>query len=338
MGEHPSREWCQTFSHPDVAKTPVHQAAQQGSFYCLQMFLRKCPSCIIKRDGYRQTPGNIARKNQQLECFKLIVSEQFRYHKLCGFTLASYSKIMQWCYRAKERVQYYKNDINHNILLLSSELGHSSKTFLGNSMLVDGYGFKSKSKGSLNYEPRISNETKPNQVRQAKQTRPAVYSSKKDSAQSSMNTAKNAINTAKNMIMAGDAGKRRSTSANEDGVFVTDTSERKHTKVHQQDQMSTTSNVTLPSIHSGGQIKRSNSLSTQLSVRFPEIRKAPPDVDSLVYSATGMKSRQLAVKSLNLSRAFHEKSWNKTLNMALLHTSRALEGETPQLQETNDTT
>ena len=172
MGEFCCRQWCAQQSHPGVFKTPIHQAAHMGSFQCLKMFVRHSPSSVIARDGESKTPGNYASKNKNIACWKLLIASQFVYARIGGFSLATHARIMKWCHKAKQRVEYFRgggggipiassssstnaptsfntttddmdplNSYNSHLLLLHSALGResTSNTFLGNEIVVSGF-------------------------------------------------------------------------------------------------------------------------------------------------------------------------------------------------------
>ena len=178
MGEFCCRQWCARQSHPGVFKTPIHQAAQMGSFQCLKMFVRHSPSSVIARDGDNKTPSNYASKHKKITCWKLLIATQFVHARIGGFSLATHARIMKWCHKAKQRVEYFRgcsgvvhiiastnargeleskrsssmmtDDIdalrnsfsnNSHLLLLHSTLGRNStsNTFLGNEIVVSGF-------------------------------------------------------------------------------------------------------------------------------------------------------------------------------------------------------
>ncbi|XP_057298439.1 protein ANKUB1-like isoform X2 [Hydractinia symbiolongicarpus] len=134
VGEHPSRQWCVRQSHPEVHKTAVHQAAEQGSLDCLQLFLRHSPASVIKQDGYKLTPSNLASLHRKMECWKLLISSQFMYYKIRGIRLTVYARIMQWCYKARERIMCFKGQP----LFLQSNLKNPNRVVLGNALTVNG--------------------------------------------------------------------------------------------------------------------------------------------------------------------------------------------------------
>lgn len=143
VGEFCSRQWCSKQSHPGVFKTPIHQAAHKGSFQCLKMFVRHSPSALVVRDGSGKTPSNYSALGKNTACWKLLIASQFIHSRIAGFSLATHARIMDWCYKAKERVEYFRNGedpIKHSILLRSTlGKGTISSTFVGNEIVVDGF-------------------------------------------------------------------------------------------------------------------------------------------------------------------------------------------------------
>lgn len=139
VGEHPIREWCNRDIHFDHLKTPVHQAAQNGSLVCLRQFVHHNYACILVKDGNGLTPCNIARRFKQTECFKLLIAEQFRSRSMDGLTITLYAKIKKWSERAKDRALVFHKH-NPSPLLLAMEKRTYRKAAVGQKVYVDGYG------------------------------------------------------------------------------------------------------------------------------------------------------------------------------------------------------
>ena len=148
VGEHPARSWCKnTLSHPLSLQTPTHAAAQNGRITCLRLFIHHNPACILSKDGYGSTPTGAARKYSQKECFKLLVTEQFRAQKYGGLTLSMYAKVRKWCDRARDRVAYYRMDPNFPVLLATADkTGHSA--VVGSPIQMNGFGNNIQSSAS----------------------------------------------------------------------------------------------------------------------------------------------------------------------------------------------
>lgn len=139
VGTHPVREWCNKDGHPDHMKTPVHEAAQQGSLNCLQKFVHHNYACILAKDGHGLTPCNLARRYQRTECFKLLIAEQFRTRSMSGLTIGIYARVRKWCERARDRaVMFHKH--SPNPLLLAMEHRTSRNAVVGQKVQIDGFG------------------------------------------------------------------------------------------------------------------------------------------------------------------------------------------------------
>lgn len=139
VGQHPVREWCNKDVHPDHLKTPVHEAAQQGSLNCLQKFVHHNYACILVKDINGLTPCNIARRYNQTECFKLLIAEQFRSRSTSGLSLGIYWRVRKWCERARDRaIVFHKH--SPNPLLLEMEHRNSRNAVVGQKVQVDGFG------------------------------------------------------------------------------------------------------------------------------------------------------------------------------------------------------
>lgn len=139
VGTHPVREWCNKDGHPDHMKTPVHEAAQQGSLNCLQKFVHHNYACILAKDGHGLTPCNLARRYHRTECFKLLIAEQFRTRSTSGLTIGIYARVRKWCERARDRAfMFHKH--SPNPLLLAMEHRTSRNAVVGQKVQIDGFG------------------------------------------------------------------------------------------------------------------------------------------------------------------------------------------------------
>lgn len=140
VGEHPARSWCSnSVAHPLSLQTPTHAAAQTGKITCIRLFIHHNPACILPKDGYGRTPTGVARMYGQRECFKLLITEQFRKQQYNGLSLSMYSKVRKWCERARDRVAYYRSDPNFPVLLATlDKTGHSA--VVGSPIQMNGFG------------------------------------------------------------------------------------------------------------------------------------------------------------------------------------------------------
>ncbi len=140
VGEHPARDWCKSsVAHPLSLRTPAHAAAQRGRGSCLRLFIHHNRSCILAKDGHGSTPTALARRFGQQECFKLLVTEQFRKLQYAGLNLSIYGKVRKWCDRAKDRVAFYRIDPDRQILLASLDKSARSAT-VGSLIQLNGFG------------------------------------------------------------------------------------------------------------------------------------------------------------------------------------------------------
>lgn len=140
VGEHPARSWCSgSLHHPLSLQTPTHAAAQTGKITCLRLFIHHNPACILPRDGYGCTPTGVARKYGQRECFKLLITEQFRKQQYSGLSLSVYAKVRKWCDRARDRVAYYRSEPGIPVLLATlDKTGHTA--MVGAPIQMNGFG------------------------------------------------------------------------------------------------------------------------------------------------------------------------------------------------------
>lgn len=148
VGEHPVREWCKANAHPDHYKSPVHQAAQRGSLACLRQFIHHNFACILAKDAEGLTPCNLACRYKQRECFKLLITEQFRKRNINGLTLNIYLKVRKWSERARDRASIrQKHSQNH--VLLAMENRNCKKAVIGQVVQVDGFGKNMQESGAI---------------------------------------------------------------------------------------------------------------------------------------------------------------------------------------------
>ena len=139
VGQHPVREWCTNDTHPENAKTPVHEAAQCGSLTCLRQFLHHNYACILVKDAHGLSPCNLARRYKQTECFKLLITEQFRSRSINGLTLNVYLRVRKWSERARDRAALFQKH-SPNPVLLAMENRSCKKAVVGQIVQVDGFG------------------------------------------------------------------------------------------------------------------------------------------------------------------------------------------------------
>eukprot|EP00112_Aurelia_sp_Birch-Aquarium-sp1_P022680 Seg649.4 transcript_id=Seg649.4/GoldUCD/mRNA.D3Y31 product="Protein ANKUB1" protein_id=Seg649.4/GoldUCD/D3Y31 len=141
IGEHPARDWCKdSMSHPLCLRTPAHAATQNGKISCLRLFIHHNRACILAKDGNGWTPTGVARRYQQRDCFKLLITEQFRTQRYSGLSLSMYGKVRKWCDRARDRVGCYKTtDPLFPVLLASTDkTGHGAG--VGSPIQLNGFG------------------------------------------------------------------------------------------------------------------------------------------------------------------------------------------------------
>lgn len=365
IGEHPSREWCSMYAHPDTMKTPVHQAAQMGSFSVLRVFLRKQPTCIIVRDGDGLTPCNLARRFKKIECFKLLIGQTFSTKRICGFTLSTLAKVLAWSNRAKDRVAFYKFEgMNKESNIMVSNDG-ANKTSVGNQMFIDGYGtneiwdkclkrirddvelsqttdkVKKKQSFALIAQDAMIDLLKLQQQHEKSVRLPAIVEdsntpgivrrNKKEGKKKKTTFAPIAekSNTPNVLQLTKENINEHERNQESEG----DKSEKRLRTRISMDLDSRVSHATLPTVKHGEEIQRTNSMQKERQDRLKKDRreiKLPEmrkvsEIDALVMSTTGMTVRELAQRSLKLSQKYHEKNWSRSLDMALVFSKRALD-------------
>ena len=308
-------------SHPDIHRAPIHQAAQSGSFNCIKMFMRHGSTCIIARDGYHQTPDNIALRCRNLTCWGLLIAAHFSYTKICGFTLITYSKIMKWCTNAKERVSQFKG-VPYKFILLPSKFGRRNNTFLGNALCVNGYNMCNKN-GIRNERCNSVSLKKINKV-STKQILPIIQSPKMtpkvENRQSQsilrINFKKKGVDA--RLLPPGNMNYKRFEKIKLSAFQIQMKTEsgKKTIKCGQGYSICDDSNTPL---------ERKRTISRKKS------RKS--EIKELVCKATGFNSHDLATKCLEFGQVFDKKKWRTQLNIALKCCSNTIErGEFSQFQ------
>lgn len=257
-----------------------------GSFQCLKMFLRHSPSSVIARDGDNKTPGNYASKHKKIACWKLLIASQFVYAQIGGFSLATHARIMKWCHKAKQRVEYFRGGVpqitsstntssssmmaddidalnnsssnNSHLLLLHSTLGRdsTSNTFLGNEIVVSGFNHgklikKCPCKHSPLQRPSLSRKNTQNKLLGwRRHTRPTVRNGQdQNKLLGKRRHTRPTINNG-NKDQNGLLGQRRHTRSNIDtlGQTIKDENNKLIGRRHTKAVINTQKNKVLPAI------------------------------------------------------------------------------------------
>lgn len=138
VGQHPSRVWCGSSAHVNNLKTPAHEAAQCGRLKCLQYFHMFNRSIVVCKDSNGLTPCNTARRFKQSECFKFLIAEEFRVPSVHPkLSLSAYSRVRQWCDRAKIRARLNKD--KRSVFLLKNGEAVRMCGGVGQDIEVNGY-------------------------------------------------------------------------------------------------------------------------------------------------------------------------------------------------------
>ncbi|KAL2090237.1 hypothetical protein ACEWY4_014925 [Coilia grayii] len=132
VGVHPYREWCHETDHPEIAKSPVHVAAETGQLLILKLFTRSSVLTLSCRDTLGRDPIQIALKHRNRECVIHLVTKLWSVVSFSNFVLPMkiYVKIKGWIRRARRKG-------------VSESAGHGCpyRTRVGDTVLVDGFTF-----------------------------------------------------------------------------------------------------------------------------------------------------------------------------------------------------
>ena len=377
VGEHCSRQWCSTQSHPGIFKTPIHQAAQMGSFQCLKMFVRHSPSSMIARDAYKRTPSNYASKYKNFECWKLLIASQFVHSRINGFSLASHARIMKWCSAAKERVSYFKGEDTKHSLLLHSTIGKENNTYLGNEITVAGFNHgKSIKKCPCNHEPikplprrntnhkfevkfpdeghdfshketlsrRKSQAIKPDSKAKpilkdsptkSLKTTTAIRNNRQERGKSlDLNNAK--FNFPKTETQRNESNKKlpmirkyktlpnivaETNSPKQKSIIKDSTNKTEHISNYDKDEVFSESesvlNTSLPQLQMRHLKERLSTRRSSSLSNLAFLQQEQQNVHNIILETTGMSSKDLANKCLQLGESFTGRSWMRQFRIAM---------------------
>ncbi|XP_030071952.1 protein ANKUB1 isoform X1 [Microcaecilia unicolor] len=152
VGVHPYREWCCETDHPDIAKCPIHAAAEAGQLLILKTFINFNILCLECPNPLGQTPLKICIKHKHKDCVRYLVMKiwsMVSYPKL-SLPMKIYIKMKRWLYVAQKHVLAKK----------WFSRATTFKTRVGDTVLVDGFSEPKMSSTGLYKATRKSKETK----------------------------------------------------------------------------------------------------------------------------------------------------------------------------------
>ncbi|XP_001491297.3 protein ANKUB1 isoform X1 [Equus caballus] len=131
VGAHPCRAWCHEALHADVAKCPIHAAAEAGQLLILKAFVNGSVLCLECRNAEGQTPLTVAFKHRHKDCVLYLLSKMWStvsFPKI-SVPMRVYIKIKQWILRAQSH--------GHNKSQLCGVRVFGAK--VGDTVMVDGF-------------------------------------------------------------------------------------------------------------------------------------------------------------------------------------------------------
>ncbi|XP_029471355.1 protein ANKUB1 [Rhinatrema bivittatum] len=131
VGVHPYREWCCETDHLDIAKCPIHAAAEAGQLLILKSFINHNILCLECQNPLQQTPLKICIKHRHKNCVQYLVMKMWStvsYPKL-SLPMKIYIKMKRWLDTAQKRVPAKKR----------FSRAAAFRTHVGDTVVVDGF-------------------------------------------------------------------------------------------------------------------------------------------------------------------------------------------------------
>nr|XP_056706129.1 protein ANKUB1 isoform X1 [Euleptes europaea] len=131
VGVHPYREWCQSNHHPDVAKCPVHAAADAGQLMMLKAFINYSILCLECQNSAGQTPLQLCIQYKHKDCVLYLVTKMWSMVSYPNFPLPMkiYIKLKLWLLKAQNNICRIKRRNQTAVF----------RTRVGDIVLVDGF-------------------------------------------------------------------------------------------------------------------------------------------------------------------------------------------------------
>lgn len=131
VGVHPYREWCQGNHHPDVAKCPVHAAAEAGQLVMLKAFVNYSILCLECQNSAGQTPLQLCIQHKHKDCVLYLVTKMWSVVSCPNFSLPAkiYIKLKLWLLKAQNNIRRLKRRDQTAVF----------RTRVGDVVLVDGF-------------------------------------------------------------------------------------------------------------------------------------------------------------------------------------------------------
>lgn len=106
VGEHPFRDWHRGGpQHPDVARTPIHEASEFGTIAILRLFIHQDITHVLANDGNGLKPLNLALRNHQREAASLLIAKQWmrQEYETITISIQFINRLRKWANRSRER-------------------------------------------------------------------------------------------------------------------------------------------------------------------------------------------------------------------------------------------
>ncbi|XP_048360848.1 protein ANKUB1 isoform X2 [Sphaerodactylus townsendi] len=151
VGVHPYREWCQDSRHPDVAKCPVHAAAEAGQLMMLKAFVNYSILCLECQTSAGQTPLQLCIQYKHKDCVLYLVTKMWSVVSYPNFSLPAkiYIKLKLWLLKAQNNICRMKRRNQTAVF----------RTRVGDIVLVDGF-TKPKMTSKSFYQATVKNSGK----------------------------------------------------------------------------------------------------------------------------------------------------------------------------------
>ncbi|PAA84842.1 hypothetical protein BOX15_Mlig010110g1 [Macrostomum lignano] len=147
VGAHPLKQWCSAERHPDLKKSPIHEAVESGQLSVLRGFVHHNVCSIMVRDGAGLQPLNLALRQKQKSCASFLLTKQWSRIPYSNSTvpLAIFARMKNWSDKAKDKVSVLQGQDKSS--LKKKQLREFP--LVGQGVYIDGY-----SRQLLNSNPK----------------------------------------------------------------------------------------------------------------------------------------------------------------------------------------
>ncbi|XP_029103794.1 protein ANKUB1-like [Scleropages formosus] len=131
VGAHPYREWCWETEHPELAKCPIHAAAEAGQLLILKIFISSNVFSLDCRDPRGCSPLQLTLQHRHRECVRYLVTKLWSMVCFPGLAFPTwvYIQIKRWMNKAQRKASSTQNNV----------LRVPFRTQVGDTVHVDGF-------------------------------------------------------------------------------------------------------------------------------------------------------------------------------------------------------